>query len=73
MNNSIIHFPTKFKKIGICELYISVNTGKINNSHITGILFKVQVSVQTLHYPNLQLILYKGIVISTNIEKKHFG
>ena len=62
MNNSI-HFPTNLQKIGICELYVSVNTGKNNNSHITGIL----------HYPKLQLILYKGFVISTNIEKKHFG
>ena len=72
MNNSI-HFPRNLQKIGICELYVSVNTGKNNKSHITGILFIVHVSVQTLHYPKLQLILYKGFVISTNIEKKHFG
>ena len=45
---------------------------KNSNPHITGILFVVHVSVQTLHYPKLQFILYKGFVISTNIEKKHF-
>lgn len=75
MNNSI-HFPKnlpKKKKKGIFELYVSVNTGKNNNSRFTGILFIAHVSVHTLHYPKLQLILYKGFVISTNIEKKHFG
>ena len=69
MNNSI-HFPTNLHKFTICELYVSVNTGNNNNSHITDI---VQVFLQTLHYPKWQLILNKGFVISTNIEKKHFG